>query len=155
MRVTWHPQAEDEMVEAARVYNRRVAGLGADFLDAVDAAIDQITSDPKRFPRVEGDIQRCRVKRFPLLRVFSLLAGYGSNSCCEPSQSSSEPLETSSVNPSSDCHEPSGGKASPCVSPKSLTQPVGFIRGTKAAAAGFVHHVGVLRNSAVVICYRG
>ena len=73
MRVTWHPQAEDEMVEAARVYNRRVAGLGADFLDAVDAAIDQIASDPKRFPRVEGDIQRCRVKRFPYCVYFRCL----------------------------------------------------------------------------------
>ena len=73
MSVTWHPEAEVEMLEAARFYNQRVAGLGADFLDAVDAAIGRIASDPTRFPRVEGDIRRCRVKRFPYCVYFRCL----------------------------------------------------------------------------------
>ncbi len=70
MRVTWHPQAEEELIESARFYDQRVAGLGADFLDAVDATIDQIASDPQRFQIVEHGIQRCRMKRFPYCVYF-------------------------------------------------------------------------------------
>ena len=70
MRVTWHPQAEEELIESARFYDYRVTGLGTDFLDAVDATIDQIASDPQRFPIAEHGIQRCRIKRFPYCVYF-------------------------------------------------------------------------------------
>ena len=75
MRVTWHPQAEEELIESARFYDQRVTGLGAEFLEAVDATIDQIVSDPQRFPIVEHYIQRCRIKRFPYCVYFRYLSG--------------------------------------------------------------------------------
>ena len=65
MRVNWHPEAESEMIEAARFYDRRVAGLGSDFLDAIDTAVVEITADPERFEVVENEIRRHRVKQFP------------------------------------------------------------------------------------------
>ncbi len=73
MRVTWHPQAEHEVVEAATFYNQRVPGLGAAFLDSVDAAVAGIVDDPRRFASVEEDIRRCRVKRFPYCIYFRCL----------------------------------------------------------------------------------
>ncbi|MDZ7620497.1 MAG: type II toxin-antitoxin system RelE/ParE family toxin [Patescibacteria group bacterium] len=73
MQVTWHPEAESEVVEAAAFYNRRVPGLGADFLDSVDAAVARIVDDPSRFAGIEEDIRRCRVKRFPYCIYFRRL----------------------------------------------------------------------------------
>lgn len=68
--MTWHPEAEDDVIEAARFYHRRVPGLGAEFLDSVDAAVAEVALDPGRFGIVEDDIRRCRVKRFPYCVYF-------------------------------------------------------------------------------------
>jgi hypothetical protein len=65
MRVAWHGEAEAEMIEAAQFYDERVRGLGADFLNAIDETVERIVENPDRFPTVEHDIRRCRVKRFP------------------------------------------------------------------------------------------
>jgi toxin ParE1/3/4 len=73
MRITWHPEAEDELIKAAKFYNQRVAGLGVDFLDAVDSAVRHITRDPKLFPLLKSGIQRCRVTRFPYCLYFRCL----------------------------------------------------------------------------------
>ena len=74
MRVNWHPEAEREMIEAAWFYDRRVAGLGSDFLDAIDAAVDEITADPERFEVVENEIRRHRVKRFTYCVYYRFVA---------------------------------------------------------------------------------
>jgi hypothetical protein len=42
MSVDYHPEAAAEMIEAAKYYQKRVAGLGSRFLDEVDAAVDRI-----------------------------------------------------------------------------------------------------------------
>jgi len=73
MRITWHPEAEDELIEAAKFYNQRVAGLGVEFLAAVDRAVRDITGDPERFPLVKSGIQRYRVTRFPYCLYFRCL----------------------------------------------------------------------------------
>ncbi len=39
MRVAYHPEAEAELIAAARFYEKRVANLGGRFLDAADRAI--------------------------------------------------------------------------------------------------------------------
>jgi hypothetical protein len=96
MRLTWHPDAEKELIEDAKFYEQRAAGLGADFLDSVDTAVEQIVQDPQRFPIIEENIQRCRVKRFPYCVYFRCLPGL--HSCRETSQSSFRLLETAQVN---------------------------------------------------------
>ena len=70
MQVTYHPEAEQELRESARFYESRLAGLCDEFLDAVNAAVHSILADPERFPVVEDDIRRCRVKRFPFCIYF-------------------------------------------------------------------------------------
>ena len=65
MQVTHHPEAQTELIEAANFYEGKLAGLGADFLGAVDSAVAAIVADPGRYAIVEDDIRRCRVKRFP------------------------------------------------------------------------------------------
>lgn len=41
MRAVYHPEAEAELVDAARFYETRVATLGVQFLDAVDKSVGQ------------------------------------------------------------------------------------------------------------------
>lgn len=48
MRLSYHPDAELELIEAAQFYERRVAGLGSQFLGAVESAIRVIHDAPQR-----------------------------------------------------------------------------------------------------------
>jgi toxin ParE1/3/4 len=65
MRLIHHPDAEAELIEAARFYNRRVPGLGAEFLDAADRAIGVIQDAPERWSIIEADVRHYLMGRFP------------------------------------------------------------------------------------------
>jgi plasmid stabilization system protein ParE len=65
MKIVYHPDAEDELLDAVRFYEKRVAGLGDRFLRAFDAAISRIQATPDRWATVEGDIRRYLMQRFP------------------------------------------------------------------------------------------
>lgn len=43
--------AELEMLDAARYYELQATGLGADFIDKIGAAIQDISENPERWPR--------------------------------------------------------------------------------------------------------
>lgn len=43
MRLIYHPDAEAELIQAARFYESRVSTLGSEFLDAADRAIAVIS----------------------------------------------------------------------------------------------------------------
>lgn len=65
MRLIYHPDAEAELIEAVRYYERRVTGLGAQFLDAADRAVRAIEEAPERWPITEADIRHYLMPRFP------------------------------------------------------------------------------------------
>jgi plasmid stabilization system protein ParE len=65
MRLIYHPEAEAELVDAAEYYEERLPGLGAEFLDAVDAAVNVVLSDPLRAALCSQGIRRHLLKRFP------------------------------------------------------------------------------------------
>ncbi|MFM8469487.1 MAG: type II toxin-antitoxin system RelE/ParE family toxin [Limisphaerales bacterium] len=67
-------EAEDEMLEAARYYDEQQAGLGADLLDKVDVAIDEVGADPARFGFYRGSklVRSIRLERFPYRLLFVL-----------------------------------------------------------------------------------
>jgi plasmid stabilization system protein ParE len=73
MRVIWHADAHQELIDAAEFYDTRLQSLGADFLDAVDDVIEWLSVSPGDFPIVEGDVRRCRVARFPYCVYFRRL----------------------------------------------------------------------------------
>jgi len=64
-RVVFRPQAADELLDAARWYEANREGLGADFLEAVDVAVQRIQDAPLTFPVVHETIRRVILKRFP------------------------------------------------------------------------------------------
>ena len=65
MRLSYHPEAEAELVEAAEFYESRSPGLGARFLREFDAAVVEVERSPGLWPVVEGDLRRHTMRRFP------------------------------------------------------------------------------------------
>jgi toxin ParE1/3/4 len=65
LRLVVRPETEADIAEAYDWYASRGAGLGADFLEAVGAALDDIQQSPQRFPRMHENVQRARLRRFP------------------------------------------------------------------------------------------
>ena|ERR1700681_4280615 len=60
-----NPEAERDLDEAKTWYNGQRAGLGDDFLECVDEALDQIRQWPKLSRKVFRDLRRKLVRRFP------------------------------------------------------------------------------------------
>ncbi|HET6496792.1 MAG TPA: type II toxin-antitoxin system RelE/ParE family toxin [Thermoleophilia bacterium] len=71
-------EADAEMAEAARWYETHRAGLGSEFLDAVDATVVRIGETPRvgsLVPRVSDEtIRRRPVRRFPYHVVYMELS---------------------------------------------------------------------------------
>ena len=65
--------AEEELLEAARFYNRQAAGLGRDFLDHIEAATQDVSKNPRRWPKLESsEIRRKLVYRFPYALLYRI-----------------------------------------------------------------------------------
>lgn len=74
MRLIYHPDAEAEVIEAARYYESRVSSLGTQFLAEANRAVGIILDSPNRWAVVDKDIRRYLMSRFPFgiyYRVFS------------------------------------------------------------------------------------
>lgn len=69
MRLSFHPAASIELVEAAAWYDARVPNLGIDRLEEVAAATTAIVEAPATWPRwgiVRGEtVRRFIIARFP------------------------------------------------------------------------------------------
>ena len=65
MKVNIHPEALTEFEEAVGFYEEQQPGLGERLVEAIEAAIQGIEMSPTRWPLLEGNIRRRRVKVFP------------------------------------------------------------------------------------------
>jgi plasmid stabilization system protein ParE len=65
----FHPEAEQELEEAADWYESQRDGLGGEFVAAVRAMIVRFLEAPERFPIVHG-ARRALVGRFPYAVVY-------------------------------------------------------------------------------------
>jgi toxin ParE1/3/4 len=63
--IVFLPEAEEEMVEAARFYETQATGLGADFLMAIRRATEGISKNPRAGRVLRGKVRRRLVRRFP------------------------------------------------------------------------------------------
>ncbi len=62
--------AELEMLDAARYYEVQAPGLGSDFLDKIDGAVEDIGRNPERWPVLRANIRRRLVHRFPYALLY-------------------------------------------------------------------------------------
>jgi toxin ParE1/3/4 len=74
MRLIYHPDAERELIEAAKYYERRVATLGVQFLDEADRAVSMILETPQSWRIIEEDVRRYLMPRFPYAIYYRLLS---------------------------------------------------------------------------------
>ena len=73
--VKFHPDAEDEMIQAAAYYETQQSQLGRRFLVSVQDSINRIVSNPRLYPVVDLDVRRCLTKIFPFGVLFREFPG--------------------------------------------------------------------------------
>ena len=66
------PPAEQEMFDAARYYELQAPGLGQDFLDKVELALQDLVNSSERWPIVQDDIRRRLIRRFPYSLLYKI-----------------------------------------------------------------------------------
>jgi plasmid stabilization system protein ParE len=66
------PPAEQEMFDAARYYELQAPGLGQDFLDKVELALQDLVNSSERWPIVQDDIRRRLIRRFPYSLLYRI-----------------------------------------------------------------------------------
>jgi len=64
-----------ELSEAAEFYEKSVPGLGSDFIDEVDAAIERILDFPDAWSRISEDYRHCNLRRFPYTIIYTRYEG--------------------------------------------------------------------------------
>jgi plasmid stabilization system protein ParE len=68
--VVLQPPAETDLRTARRWYEAQRAGLGDDFIAAVDKLLELIGAVPELYPIARADIRRGKVKRFPYVVYY-------------------------------------------------------------------------------------
>jgi len=66
------PEAENEVYEAFRWYERQRPGLGLDFLLALDAALERVRRLPEGHEIVAMRTRKTLLRRFPYLVLYAL-----------------------------------------------------------------------------------
>ena len=74
--VVTRPAAAAEVETAYRWYEKERAGLGTEFLEAVDNLVRTITENPERFPVIREDIRRAVLRRFPYSIFYRIVSGH-------------------------------------------------------------------------------
>jgi toxin ParE1/3/4 len=64
MRLLRHPGAEEDIIEAARWYDRQRDGLGDEFLDTLEDALIIVATRPRNFGQIPVAIENHEVRRF-------------------------------------------------------------------------------------------
>jgi plasmid stabilization system protein ParE len=64
------PRAKSHLNEAYEWYDEQRAGLGREFLEAIEDCIEQIADNPGMFPVHRGRIRRAVAHRFPYLIFY-------------------------------------------------------------------------------------
>ena len=69
-RIVVQPQSDLDIQAAAVWYEDQQSGLGTRFLDELDLVFQRIAESPLQFPRLEGEVRRALLRRFPYGMYF-------------------------------------------------------------------------------------
>ena len=73
-RLVLRPQAEAELLDARGWYEDQRPGLGSTFAAEVDRALSAVLQAPLVYPRVQGEMRRALVRRFPYAIYFRAMS---------------------------------------------------------------------------------
>lgn len=65
-------KAQIELLDAAKWYDKQLAGLGDRFEFSVKIKINSIRKNPLIYPNKESDFRECKVDDFPYLIVYTI-----------------------------------------------------------------------------------
>ncbi|MGP0594781.1 type II toxin-antitoxin system RelE/ParE family toxin [Nitrospira sp. T9] len=71
MTYEFHPEAEQEFIEAAAFYEQNVTGLGERFGKEVRRAIVRLMEYPQIGSQIDADLRRLLLTRFPYFLIYS------------------------------------------------------------------------------------
>ncbi len=72
MNFSFHPEADDEFIDAVAYYEDCEIGLGLDLSREVYATIHNAIDYPTLWSKVGDDVRRCLVHRFPYGVLYSV-----------------------------------------------------------------------------------
>lgn len=72
MKVEFHPDAAEEIVETAAFYERRVPGLGHSFIDEVERIAGIVREQPQIGQTIDKIFRRIILARFPYSLIYSI-----------------------------------------------------------------------------------
>jgi plasmid stabilization system protein ParE len=70
MKVVFHPEAYEEMLESARYFEGKTPGLGFDLINAIQESSRRITKFPKSGPIERAKIRKALVRGFPFTILY-------------------------------------------------------------------------------------
>lgn len=70
MKVIFHPEAYEEMLESARFFEEKSAGLGSDLIAAIQSATHRLKKFPESGVVEQGMIRKCLVPGFPFTLLY-------------------------------------------------------------------------------------
>ena len=70
MKLIFHPEAYAEMLESARYFESKTAGLGFDLINAVEESSQRILKFPASGPIERANIRKCLVRGFPFTLLY-------------------------------------------------------------------------------------
>lgn len=71
--VRFHPEAEDELLSAAKFYETQQKDLGKRFLASVQDALNRIQVNPLLYSEIQDDVRRCLTTTFPFGVIFRIM----------------------------------------------------------------------------------
>ena len=73
--IRFHPEADAEMMSAAKFYETHQKDLGKRFLASVQDALNRIQLNPLLYREIQDGIRRCLTMTFPFAVVFRIKPG--------------------------------------------------------------------------------
>lgn len=70
MKIIFLPFAEKELQQAIIYYEKQLKGLGKQFSNEIDSALHLIQLFPSSWSKVDHNIRKCIIKRFPYLILY-------------------------------------------------------------------------------------
>jgi plasmid stabilization system protein ParE len=74
LAVVFRPEASVDLDSARRWYENQQPGLGSEFARSVADTITRVQGMPRMYVRVLEDVRRAKLRRFPYLIYYRLLA---------------------------------------------------------------------------------
>jgi len=71
--IRFHPEADAEMMSAAKYYETQQKDLGKRFLASVQNALNRIQVNPLLYQEIEAGVRRCLTMTFPFGVVFRIM----------------------------------------------------------------------------------